>query len=70
MKSKHFLIMAGALAVLASCTTRTVVYHQPPPKPVTRTVYVSSPPPATLPGQAYKLPDPGSPSNFRASGDN
>jgi len=65
MKSKHLLIMAGTLAVLASCTTRTVVYHQ---KPATRTVYRSSPPPATLPGQAYRLPDPGAPSSFRATG--
>lgn len=69
MNSKHLLILAGTLGMLASCTTRTVVYHQAP-KPVTRTVYRSAPQPAALPGQAYRLPDPGSPSTFRASGEN
>ena len=71
MKTKHFLFMAGALAALVSCESRTVVYHQPPPpKVVTRTVYRTAPTPATLPGQAYQIPDAGAPSSFKASSDN
>lgn len=71
MKTTHIITLAGTLLTLTSCGSDTVVYHQaPPPKPVvtTRTVYRTAPTPATIPGQAYHLPDAGAPSSFRASG--
>lgn len=71
MKPMHLLILASTLSALASCTTRTVVYRRAPqPTVVTRTVYREAPTPATLPGQASRLPEPGAPSNFKATSEN
>lgn len=62
MKFFQLLIVGLVAASFSSCTRETIVYR----KPAQINVYQTTPAYA-LPGQASKIPDPNTPSNFRAA---
>lgn len=64
MKSIQCVLVASVVMALASCTHETVYYRTPS----TRTVYRTSGPSSTIPGQAYRMPNPEEPTSFRAQG--
>jgi hypothetical protein len=61
MKYFQLLILGLVVASFSSCTRETIVYRKP------SQIHVYQTPTYALPGQASKIPDPTTPSNFRAA---
>lgn len=61
MKFFQLLIIGLVAASISSCTRETIVYRKP------SQINVYTTPTYALPGQASKIPDPNTPSNFRAA---
>lgn len=60
MKTIYLLLLAAAVAAMASCAEDTIYY---------RRTYTRSTPTTTIPGQAYQLPDRNDADHFRAATD-